>query len=479
MSLFDRIADIAADDPSRIALGDMEQDVTYAELHSRVQALAQQLLDEDISRLALLLDNGPAWALVDLACMLAEIVIVPIPMFFSARQQEWLVESSGVDALIGPARDGWTTTKSFGLPLQRRIPTTRVRLPLNTAKITYTSGTTGKPKGVCLSVEQMMKVAGSIAERVAPVNIQHHLALLPLATLLENITGIYVPLLAGVTSRLLPLRVIGMTGSSQFSPDMLAQALHRWQPHSVVLVPELLRLLVRFCAMQPGLSSSFRFIAVGGGKVAPGLLEQAQRVGLPVYEGYGLSECGSVVAMNGPGVARKGSAGKPLPHCQVAIAADREIVVSGTSMLGYIGEPNVASTIGTGDLGHIDAEGFLYITGRKKNVVITAFGRNFSPEWIEAEAQLCPAIARMVLFGDGMPVNVAVVQIMPGCELLLDEQIALLNQRLPDYAQIHHYIIAQFSKDSGSLTDNGRLKRDHIFNQYHAQINQLCAGNAL
>ncbi|MEA9393266.1 AMP-dependent synthetase/ligase [Acerihabitans sp. TG2] len=476
MTLFDRIAAIAAVDPSRMALCGPEQGLSYAELHSQVNALAQQLLNEKIARLALLLDNGLEWALVDLACMLAHIVIVPIPMFFSAQQQEWLLESSGVDALIGPARDGWNTTKSFHLPLQRRVPINPVVLPSNTAKITYTSGTTGRPKGVCLSVAQMMMVSESIAQRVAPVNIQHHLALLPLATLLENITGIYVPLLAGVTSRLPPLQVIGMTGSSQFSPSILSQALQRWQPHSVVLVPELLRLLVRLCAMQPTLSSHFRFIAVGGGKVAPGMLEQAQRVGLPVYEGYGLSECGSVVAMNGPGRVRSGSAGKPLPHCQVTIADDQEILVNGTSMLGYIGEPNVTDTIATGDLGHIDADGFLYITGRKKNVMITAFGRNVSPEWIEAEAQLCPAIARVVLFGDNMPVNVAVVQIVPGYEPQLDEQIALLNNRIPDYAQIHHYIIAQFSRENGLLTDNGRPKREHIFNRYHAQINQLCSG---
>jgi len=479
MTLFDRIAGIAATDSSRIALYDAQHSLTYAELHSRVHNLAHRLSNENISRLALQLDNGLEWALVDLACMLANIVIIPIPMFFSLQQQEWLLESSGADALIGAARDGWSSARAFGLPLHRRRPIKQVPLPLNTAKITYTSGTTGQPKGVCLSIEQMMTVSGAIARRVAPANIQHHLALLPLATLLENITGIYVPLLAGVTSRLVPLHAIGMMGSSQFSADMLAQALHRWQPHSVVLVPELLRLLIKLCAVQPELSLHFRFIAVGGGKIAPGLLEQAQNVGLPVYEGYGLSECGSVVAMNGPGMVRSGSAGQPLPHCQVAIAADDEIVVSGASMLGYIGEPNVVDNIATGDLGYIDAEGFLYITGRKKNVMITAFGRNFSPEWIEAEAQLCPAIARMVLFGDGMPVNVALVQVMPGCEPQLDQQIALLNQRLPDYAQIHHYIIAQFSQANGLLTDNGRLKRDQVFERYHAQINQLDAGNSL
>ena len=96
--------------------------------------------------------------------------------------------------------------------------------------------------------------------------------------------------------------------------------------------------------------------------------------------------------------------------------------------------------IATGDLGHLDEEGYLHITGRKKNVQITAFGRNFSPEWVEAQAQLCPAIARIVIFGDGQPANVALIQPLPGSQSQLAEQIARLNQQLPDYARIHHWL---------------------------------------
>ncbi|WP_420919453.1 hypothetical protein [Yersinia ruckeri] len=145
-------------------------------------------------------------------------------------------------------------------------------------------------------------------------------------------------------------------------------------------------------------------------------------------------------------------------------------------MLGYLGEPAPENAVATGDLGQFDHQGFLHITGRKKNVQITAFGRNFSPEWVEAEAQIFPAISRLVIFGDGLSANVALIQPTPGYENNLSDQIDQLNKRLPDYAQIHHYLLAQFSVENGLLTNNGRPKRQQILAEYHTRINQLTAG---
>ncbi|MGL4249301.1 MAG: AMP-binding protein, partial [Aeromonas sp.] len=312
------------------------------------------------------------------------------------------------------------------------------------------------------------------------------------ATLLENITGLYVPLLTGACSRIPSLGELGFTGSSSLNPAMLGEALLRWSTHSLVLVPELLRLLLALCTSTPTLAQqlkSLRFIAVGGGKVAPDLIKHARQLGLPVYEGYGLSECGSVVALNSPDADKLGSVGRPLPHCQVTIASDGEIMVSGSAMLGYLGsneltpeqiatgEPS-AMQIATGDLGHLDEEGYLHITGRKKNVQITAFGRNFSPEWVEAEAQLCPAIARIVVFGDGQPVNVALIQPLPGKEADLPRQIAGLNQRLPDYARLHYWLPVALDQHPGLLTANGRPRRNEIYQHFSRQISQCLTGES-
>ena len=497
MSLFDAIAKHARDNPQSPALLSSQQRLDYQTLWQQIQRLASQLQQLDISRLALQLDNGLPWALLDLACTRAGIVVIPVPHFFSQAQQAWLLESSGADALVGPHHQGWHAAEPLSLitgelPLWRHTPANRPALPKGTAKITYTSGTTGQPKGVCLSLTQMMAVSHALAERVAPAKVEKHLTLLPLATLLENITGLYVPLLTGACSRIPSLGELGFTGSSSLNPAMLGEALLRWPTHSLVLVPELLRLLLALCTSTPTLAQqlkSLRFIAVGGGKVAPDLIKHARQLGLPVYEGYGLSECGSVVALNSPDADKPGSVGRPLPHCQVTIASDGEIMVSGSAMLGYLGsneptpeqiatgEPS-AMQIATGDLGHLDDEGYLHITGRKKNVQITAFGRNFSPEWVEAEAQLCPAIARIVVFGDGQPANVALIQPLPGKEADLPRQIAGLNQRLPDYARLHHWLPVALDQHPGLLTANGRPRRNEIYQHFSRQISQCLTGES-
>ncbi|MFQ2785128.1 AMP-dependent synthetase/ligase [Aeromonas sp. INTO2] len=490
MSLFDAIARHDSLTPRQPALQGSQGELDYRTLWQQIQRLADRLQHAGIRRLALQLDNGLSWALIDLACTRAGIVVIPVPHFFSPAQQAWLLESCGADALVGPEHQGWQAAAPLVLmagrpdeqavPLWRRIPTSLPELPAGTAKITYTSGTTGQPKGVCLSLEQMTAVCGSLALRVAPARVEKHLTLLPLTTLLENLTGLYVPLLTGACSRIPSLGELGFSGSSKLDPAALAQALLRWPSHSLVLVPELLRLLLALCLNTPALATqlgTLRFVAVGGGKVAPELIAHARAAGLPVYEGYGLSECGSVVALNGPHGDRPGSVGLPLPHCQVTIAADGEVMVSGSAMLGYLGEEGeTGSQIATGDLGRIDEEGYLHITGRKKNVQITAFGRNFSPEWVEAQAQLCPAIARIVIFGDGQPANVALIQPLPGSQSQLPEQIARLNQQLPDYARIHHWLPVALDQLPGLLTANGRPRRNEIYHHFSRQISQCLTG---
>jgi long-subunit acyl-CoA synthetase (AMP-forming) len=478
MSLFDTLFDLSCQDPHRPALCDSQQSLSYGELWPQIRGLAWRLEDAGVRRLALQLDNGLPWALIDLACALANIVVIPVPHFFSAQQQAWLLQSSGADALVGPARDGWQadhplTLLGAELTLWRCQPAQIPDLPEGTAKITYTSGSTGQPKGVCLSWPHLMRVCHSLAERVAPAGVERHLTLLPLATLLENLSGLYVPLLTGACSRIPSPVELGFSGSSKLDPMILAEALTRWPSHSLVLVPELLRLLVGLCANQPDLAREVRFIAVGGGKVAPALILRARALGLPVYEGYGLSECGSVVALNGPDQMKVGSVGRPLAHCRVSIALDGEVMVEGATMLGYLGDPQCSQgPLATGDLGQLDEEGYLHLTGRKKNVQITAFGRNFSPEWIEAEAQLCPAIGRIVIFGDGQPANVALIQPLPGTHTQLAQQIEQLNQQLPDYARIHHWLPVALDQHPGLLTANGRPRRNEIYHHFSRQIDQ-------
>lgn len=458
--------------PGEPALTTEHRSWSWREYRDAVLSVAAELSALNIRRLALAHNNSAEWALVDLACLHSGIVCIPVPPFFSGEQQSWLLESCQADALVGGgSRAGWTTTAFSAGELQVRQVNDATALPVGTAKITYTSGTTGEPKGVCLSLAGMSWSAETLARQLGPLDLQRHMVTLPLCTLLENLCGIYIPLCLGVETVILPPAGIGFSGSSQFNPARFAQALAQWQPHSLVLVPELVRVLYQLHQVQPAATASLRFVAAGGGKIAAALLMQARQQGLPVYEGYGLSECGSVVALNLPDSDKTGSAGKRLPGLHVTVDAHGELVVeSPANALGYLNGSLQSGPVHTGDLAHLDAEGFVHITGRRKNIQITAFGRNFSPEWIEAEAMICPAVRRLVIFGEGMATNVALVDAMPGQEQAAREQLHQLSQRLPDYARLHHLFFTPAISSPAVLTPNGRPRRDALWQLLREQI---------
>lgn len=483
------IRHFAGSQPLTCALEGQDTRLNYQELLLAIEAAGQQLASPH--PIAIALDNSPAWAVLDLAALENHVPVIPLPFFFSAEQVVHALRDSGACCVLTDQPEyyerllagagiallpsilftlaGKTITK---LRLARHSPQ---QLPEGTAKITYTSGTTGTPKGVCLSAEAMIQVAQSLCQASEAANSDRHLCLLPLATLLENIGGIYAPLLAGACCFLLPLEQVGMRGANGLDWLKMAGALLSTQATTVILTPELLQGLV--VAIEAGCPKSdhLRFVAVGGATVGLRLLQRARLAGLPVYEGYGLSECASVVALNTPGVYRAGSVGKPLPHTLVKIAEDGEILAFGSLLLGYTGGKvqDRQAFWPTGDIGYLDQDGFLYITGRKKNIFITSFGRNVAPEWVERELTLHPAIAQAAVFGEARPFNVAVIAGRGNTEVI-DQAVAATNELLPDYARIQRWIPAQapFTPQNGQLTPNGRLRRDVIQAQYQYQISQ-------
>jgi acyl-CoA synthetase (AMP-forming)/AMP-acid ligase II len=223
------------------------------------------------------------------------------------------------------------------------------------------------------------------------------------------------------------------------------------------------------------LPDSLRFVAVGGARVSPELLDEARTAGIPVYEGYGLSECSSVVTLNRPGDDRPGSVGKPLSHARLRIAADGEIQVSGATLLGYAGQaPQADSWYATGDLGFLDDEGFLHLTGRRKNAFITAYGRNVNPEWPESELSRFPEISQAVVFGEARENNVAIIE--PAAaeipDTTIEARVTAANELLPDYARIHDWLRsdAAFSSANGLLTATGKPRRDAVWTHYRSRF---------
>lgn len=453
--------------PDRIALRGQDSELSYQQMWQAIQALAEQLQHLGIKRAGLCGDNAIAWVLADLACLMAGVVCVPVPMFFSNRQIAHLTGRAGLECLLFSGQTEQAEHIGQGVWL-RHLPVSAAPawMPEETAKITFTSGSTGTPKGVCLSAGQMAATAQALQERLDGVELQQHLCILPLATLLENIAGVYLPLLMGATVTVAPLQTLGMTGSSGLDMSQLVAGINRHQPHSIILVPELAMALLRAAEQDMLTTEALRFLAVGGGRVSPDLLARARGAGLPLYEGYGLSECGSVVALNVPGAEGEGTVGQPLSHVQVRVDDQRRILVRGNTFLGYLGdEPQADGWLDTGDLGVISPDGYLTVNGRAKNLLITSFGRNISPEWLESELIQALGAAQAVVFGDGEPQPCALLVIRDGrAPDHLRADLAELNARLPDYARLEAVYIRRqpLTQAEGHITANGRPVRHQI-----------------
>jgi long-chain acyl-CoA synthetase len=432
---------------------------------------------------ALAADNGDSWLAADLACLNAGKPCVPLPTFFTRDQLQWAVDSAGVDTLLTdqPALPVWhalgfsETGQEAGRLHRLTRVCTAVALPANTAKITFTSGSTGNPKGVCLSRAAQEAVASSIAGLMTRLGIKRYLCALPLPVLLENVAGAYAARLANVECIVPSLSSIGWNGSSQWDPAAFLRYVQEQHIHSAIVLPQMLKSLLPLLAKFD--VSSLKLLAVGGARVAPDLLEAARKSGLPVYEGYGLSECGSVVCFNHPDAEKPGTVGKPLAHASVRINGEGELEVAGGAYEGYLGQQSavIPAWLPTGDLASIDSDGFVAINGRKKNLIISSYGRNISPEWVESELLAQPGILQVAVFGEARPALAAVL-FAPGLsDVALQEHVDTANNRLPDYARVKYFIRAAepFSASNGLATSNGRNKRDAIADMYKEQINSL------
>jgi len=340
------------------------QSLTFAALWQRINMLAEQLRSHDVKVLSLAGDNHPQWLCADLAAFMADIVLIPIPTFFSPQQVQHILQNSGADHLltalpVGESENAFSDVveNSFDLgnqlylqPLHSTFTSTSslkqktTRHPLDEiTKVTYTSGSTGQPKGVCLSAKVIDRICLSLTTAIQVKTPFDHLCTLPLATLLENVAGAYCALIKGQRCLIPLLTELGFNGSSQLDLSVWMDVLCRYQPGTLILTPELLKMLILGVsqatageALETSPLTQLRFIAVGGGKVSAQMIRQVQALQLPVFEGYGLSECGSVVAVNLPGQSRPGSVGKPLLPESVSISEDGEILAKGTHFKGYL-----------------------------------------------------------------------------------------------------------------------------------------------
>jgi long-subunit acyl-CoA synthetase (AMP-forming) len=467
---------------NQIAIETSESSITYANLVERVKALSFWLSEQNVKSVALHAENSIDWVVVDLACQMAQVILTPIPLFFTQSQYEQLLVSVKPNILFSQQKLNFAEIcecceyEKMALNTYKLVQVKNVKAPKDTAKITYTSGSTGTPKGVCLSNKNQMAVASELVISIGLKN-PRHLCLLPLPTLLENIAGVYCPMLAYGTVVIASDAERGFEGSRLVNPNALLSFISKTQPNSLILVPELLHVFVLATKNNWQPPSSLTFIAVGGSRVSASLLAEARDLGLPVYQGYGLSECSSVVCINTPKNNDLSSAGTLLPHLQAEVI-NNELVIKGNAFLGYLENSHswYKTQIFTGDIATIQ-NNKIFIQGRIKNTIINSFGRNISPEWIESELLATGLFQQSVVLGDSRPFCIAIL--VPISEQINDNiintAIDTINSHLPDYAQIKTHITLALGMtfEDGLYTANMRPKREQINQHYQTEIDAI------
>lgn len=440
----------------RIAITDAQGALSYGELAAAIAATAQALAVTP-PVVGLLMPRDRRHAAADLALAALGRTIVPLPDFFSPGQWRHMIVDAGVAVVVTTAeyRDRLIGLDVPVLVLEHPVSAPWPE-PLPSRRVIYTSGTTGAPKGVVLEESALAASLNGLERAAAAGPADVHLSVLPFALLLEQLAGVLLPLKLGAR--------IHIAATPQAAPAEAEQV----GATTSVLVPELLAGWVAWLRRTGRRApATLRFVAVGGAPVGEALADEAWSLCLPVHEGYGLSECCSVVTVNRPGERRPGTVGRPLDGVRVDIE-DGEIVVRGaTLMTGYLGGRATDGVWRTGDCGRMLPDGTLLVLGRKDDVVITANGRNIHPEWIEPMLLADPGIRACAIVSGHAGLRAA-VEPAPDAAGLSPAQwlprLQVLTQSAPPYARPAEVaVIAPAEAQAHSLfTMDGRPRRRRI-----------------
>ena len=439
--------------------------VTYGDLWRRASRVAGGLGERGIAtgdRIAILSESRPEWAICLLAGWLAGAVVVPLDYMLEEGELLKILDNSRPTALF--------TSEKFQAVAQslcRRTPSLKSLFLINgrdpnqlattigelesaapvsdrhpspgeTAMVVYTSGTMGQPKGVITTFGALSFQLSALQDRFHLTTEDRFLSILPLNHLLEltvvllgalhvGASIVYahslypadvlrvlrndrVTIIVGVPIFFRALRnnLIGRVANLPLPARMMfrsALLLARYLP-----VLQMRRLL--FLPLHRHLGGTLRFCASGGAYLEPSLVRFFDRLGIPLLQGYGLTETGPVISVNGLGMNRAGSVGKPLAGVDVRIDraggnGDGEILTRGPHiMTGYYEDAaqtqsviDEAGWFHTGDIGELDLDGYLYVTGRRKNIIVLDSGKNVQPEEVEEIILACPIVRECCVIG--------------------------------------------------------------------------------
>lgn len=419
--------------------------------------------------------------------------------------------------------------------------------PEDLATLIYTSGTTGDPKGVMLTHDNLVSNAVTGCEVLGLEGSFTALSFLPLSHSFERlvdycffykgITIAYAESVQTVAANLLEVKPHVFVAVPRVYEKVMARVLEnataagglkakifRWAlgvgrealPQRLAFAPVGLKVKIAdklvFSKVRERLGGRFVFAMSGGAPLGRDVAEFFWGAGIPIYEGYGLTETSPVISVNARGATRLGTVGRPMPRIEVKIAEDGEILSRGpNTMRGYFGKPEATAEaidsegwFHTGDIGHLDDGGFLVITDRKKELIVNAYGKNIAPAPIENQLKASRWISQAVVIGDRRQYLAALI--VPDFEVLkgwaageklggtIDEllqhprlratiqtEVDAVNEHLARYEQIRVWetLPAEFTLEGGELTPTLKVKRRVINVKYKAILDRLyAAGDA-
>jgi long-chain acyl-CoA synthetase len=500
-------------------------DFTWGQVDDQARRIAAALKAmgcEPGDRVALLAKNCAQWLIADLAIMMAGLVSVPLYPLQSAESVAYVLRHSQAKAIfVGkldepekleggipaeviriampyptlPAQHQWNAL----LAAHERLRTVHRPEPSDVLSILYTSGTTGQPKGVMLSA-QAFAWAGS--RSVSELNItdkDQYFSYLPLShaaeRILVEVNALYsagrVAFLESLDSFVRDLQHVRPTVFfsvprlwTRFQQGVLAK-MPQAKLERLLKIPLFGKLLAWKIRRGLGLDRA-RFLVSGAAPIPTALLNWYQTIGMPICEGYGMTEHFAYGFFNRHDSIRIGSVGQPMPGLEVKIAEDGEILLRCPSMmLGYYLDPDKTSEtlrdgwLHTGDKGELDADGFLKITGRVKDIFKTSKGKYVAPAPIEGEIAKNLWVEQVCLMGSGLDQPVVLVELSltateqprEALEADLLRTLNVLNERLQPHERISHMVVVSepWTVDNGCMTPTMKIRRNVLESRFIAE----------
>ena len=480
--------------------------VTWGQFSTQIRGVARWLVEHDIEpgdRVAIYAHNSVAWAAAALGAQTAGAVFVPIypastleqlkyivehaeirVLFVAGKQQVDAIERAGVRcdiAILDEATWAEAGARDASAPtlVDARLGALDLDAP---AQMLYTSGTSGNPKGVPLTHRNVGANGADWLVCNQPLLAEGDRDLLWLP--MSHIFG-FGELCVG--------NALGWE-TYLASPADVLDLLPEVAPQVFFSVPAYWEKIARAIsahddrreALRRVTGGRLRFCLSGGAGLKVQIKQLLHENGVLVIEGYGLTETSPTLTLNRPDAYRFDTVGKPLPSVELRLADDGEILARGENVFrGYYKDPGATAAafdddgwFRTGDIGRWTEDGFLQIIDRKKDILVTAGGKNIPPANIEAKFTDDPVIERVVVYGDARPFLVAAVWPRPEADhAAIAARIEKINAELARYETIKRFFIAEapLTVEAGTLTSSLKLRRKVVYQQMRDRFEALYA----